>query len=92
MDESNDIPYLTDPDQTDYTTVGSAVTTISSNLSEMTKGLKLMAALLEDDSIADNLLKVKFTMFILNISIYMNNFIVIILMLIIYNNTRRLKT
>lgn len=48
----------TDPKQTDYTTVGSAVTTISSNLNEMTKGLKLMAALLEDDRIGDNLLRV----------------------------------
>ncbi|XP_039255846.2 talin-2-like isoform X1 [Styela clava] len=51
------ITQTSDPQSTDYTTVGSAVTTISSNLSEMTKGLKLMAALLEDDNIGDNLLK-----------------------------------
>lgn len=34
---------------TDYTAVGCAITTISSNLTEMSKGVKLLAALMEDD-------------------------------------------
>ncbi|GCB73134.1 hypothetical protein scyTo_0006641 [Scyliorhinus torazame] len=34
---------------TDYTAVGCAVTTISSNLTEMSKGVKLLAALMEDE-------------------------------------------
>lgn len=38
-----------DPDDTDYTAVGCAITTISSNLTEMSKGVKLLAALMEDD-------------------------------------------
>uniref|UniRef100_A0AAQ4S5A9 Talin 1 n=1 Tax=Gasterosteus aculeatus aculeatus TaxID=481459 RepID=A0AAQ4S5A9_GASAC len=37
------------PAETDYTAVGCAVTTISSNLTEMSKGVKLLAALMEDE-------------------------------------------
>ncbi|XP_049329638.1 talin-2a [Astyanax mexicanus] len=37
------------PEETDYTAVGCAITTISSNLSEMSKGVKLLAALVEDE-------------------------------------------
>lgn len=40
---------LGDPAETDYTAVGCAVTTISSNLTEMSRGVKLLAALLEDE-------------------------------------------
>ncbi|XP_041458339.1 talin-1-like isoform X4 [Lytechinus variegatus] len=43
-------------DDTDYTTVGSHVTTISSNLTEMTKGVKMLAALLGDDGDSESLL------------------------------------
>ncbi|XP_076808289.1 talin-2-like isoform X3 [Clavelina lepadiformis] len=46
-----------DPKETNYTMVGSAVTTISSNLNDMTRGLRLMAALLENDEDGDNLMK-----------------------------------
>uniref|UniRef100_A0A672SY16 Talin-2-like n=1 Tax=Sinocyclocheilus grahami TaxID=75366 RepID=A0A672SY16_SINGR len=38
-----------DPTNTDYTAVGCAITTISSNLTEMSKGVKLLAALMEDE-------------------------------------------
>ncbi|GAB0208100.1 talin-1 [Grus japonensis] len=38
-----------DPADTDYTAVGCTVTTISSNLTEMSKGMKLLAALMEDE-------------------------------------------
>ncbi|KAM6200895.1 talin-2 [Rhynchocyon petersi] len=38
-----------DPADTDYTAVGCAITTISSNLTEMSKGVKLLAALMEDE-------------------------------------------
>ncbi|KAJ8417322.1 hypothetical protein AAFF_G00285490 [Aldrovandia affinis] len=38
-----------DPTDTDYTAVGCAISTISSNLTEMSKGVKLLAALVEDD-------------------------------------------
>nr|XP_028562769.1 talin-2 isoform X3 [Podarcis muralis] len=38
-----------DPVDTDYTAVGCAITTISSNLTEMSKGVKLLAALMDDD-------------------------------------------
>uniref|UniRef100_A0A8C5GHJ6 Talin-2-like n=1 Tax=Gouania willdenowi TaxID=441366 RepID=A0A8C5GHJ6_GOUWI len=38
-----------EPMDTDYTAVGCAITTISSNLTEMSKGVKLLAALLDDD-------------------------------------------
>ncbi|XP_072517267.1 talin-2a isoform X2 [Salminus brasiliensis] len=37
------------PKDTDYTAVGCAITTISSNLTEMSKGVKLLAALMEDE-------------------------------------------
>lgn len=45
------LPFLLsgDPAETDYTAVGCAVTTISSNLTEMSRGVKLLAALLEDE-------------------------------------------
>ncbi|XP_078579990.1 uncharacterized protein LOC144864098 isoform X18 [Branchiostoma floridae x Branchiostoma japonicum] len=45
-----------EPEQTDYTAVGSAVTTISSNLTEMSKGIKMVAALLEDYGQGERLL------------------------------------
>uniref|UniRef100_A0A665W0B1 Talin 2b n=1 Tax=Echeneis naucrates TaxID=173247 RepID=A0A665W0B1_ECHNA len=38
-----------EPTETDYTAVGCAITTISSNLTEMSKGVKLLAALLDDE-------------------------------------------
>ncbi|XP_063053777.1 talin-2 [Engraulis encrasicolus] len=38
-----------DPTDTDYTAVGCAITTISSNLTEMSKGVKLLAALVDDE-------------------------------------------
>ncbi|XP_067871342.1 talin-2 isoform X1 [Heterodontus francisci] len=38
-----------DPADTDYTAVGCAITTISSNLTEMSKGVKMLAALMDDD-------------------------------------------
>ncbi|XP_054892455.1 talin-2a [Poeciliopsis prolifica] len=38
-----------DPTDTDYTAVGCAITTISSNLTEMSKGVKRLATLMEDD-------------------------------------------
>lgn len=41
--------YSGGPADTDYTAVGCAVTTISSNLTEMSKGVKLLAALVEDE-------------------------------------------
>lgn len=43
------LPHAGDPADTDYTAVGCAVTTISSNLTEMSKGVKLLAALMEDE-------------------------------------------
>ncbi|MED6273942.1 Talin-2, partial [Characodon lateralis] len=39
-----------EPTETDYTAVGCAITTISSNLTEMSKGVKLLAALMEDEA------------------------------------------
>ncbi|XP_063169958.1 talin-2 isoform X2 [Candoia aspera] len=38
-----------DPVDTDYTAVGCAITTISSNLTEMSKGVKLLAALMDNE-------------------------------------------
>ncbi|XP_074862365.1 talin-2 isoform X2 [Carettochelys insculpta] len=38
-----------DPVDTDYTAVGCAITTISSNLTEMSRGVKLLAALMDDE-------------------------------------------
>jgi len=46
-----------DPNETNYTTVGSAVTTITSNLTDMIGGLKLMAALLGDGIDSNGLMK-----------------------------------
>ncbi|XP_045080976.1 talin-2a isoform X3 [Coregonus clupeaformis] len=43
-----------DPTDTDYTAVGCAITTISSNLTEMSRGVKLLAALIEDDTGGSN--------------------------------------
>ncbi|XP_061630365.1 talin-2 isoform X4 [Phyllopteryx taeniolatus] len=37
-----------EPTETDYTAVGCAITTISSNLTEMSKGVKLLAALMDE--------------------------------------------
>lgn len=48
MTESTDLSSG-DPAETDYTAVGCAVTTISSNLTEMSKGVKLLAALMDDE-------------------------------------------
>ncbi|XP_056907753.1 talin-2 isoform X2 [Takifugu flavidus] len=38
-----------EPTETDYSAVGCAITTISSNLTEMSKGVKLLAALMDND-------------------------------------------
>ncbi|XP_076880001.1 talin-2-like isoform X4 [Brachyhypopomus gauderio] len=38
-----------EPSDTDYTAVGCAITTISSNLTEMSRGVKLLAGLMEDE-------------------------------------------
>ncbi|XP_030044269.1 LOW QUALITY PROTEIN: talin-2 [Microcaecilia unicolor] len=47
-----------DPADTDYTAVGCAITTISSNLTEMSKGVKMLAALMDDEvKSGENLLK-----------------------------------
>jgi len=51
---------LGDPEAINYTTVGSAVTTITSNLNDMTRGMRLMAALIDNENDADNLMKVIF--------------------------------
>lgn len=48
------LPLIGDPTDTDYTAVGCAITTISSNLTEMSKGVKLLAALIEDDTGGSN--------------------------------------
>ena len=48
-----------DPDAINYTTVGSSVTTITSNLNDMTRGMRLMAALIDNENDADNLMKVR---------------------------------
>jgi len=47
-----------DPEETNYTTVGSAVSTITSNLNDLTQSLRLMAVLLDNENDSDNLLKV----------------------------------
>lgn len=46
---SSSFPFAGDPTDTDYTAVGCAITTISSNLTEMSKGVKLLAALMDDE-------------------------------------------
>lgn len=38
-----------EPTETDYSAVGCAITTISSNLTEMSKGVKMLAALMDND-------------------------------------------
>lgn len=43
------LPPAGEPTETDYTAVGCAITTISSNLTEMSKGVKLLAALMDDE-------------------------------------------
>ncbi|XP_022084654.1 talin-1-like isoform X6 [Acanthaster planci] len=45
-----------DPSDTDYTSVGSHITTISSNLTEMTKGVKMLAALLGEEGDGNSIL------------------------------------
>lgn len=40
----------------DHTAVGAAITTITSNLPEMTKGVKMIAALMDDNDNGDRLL------------------------------------
>uniref|UniRef100_H2ZQQ1 FERM domain-containing protein n=1 Tax=Ciona savignyi TaxID=51511 RepID=H2ZQQ1_CIOSA len=46
-----------DPEGRSYTTVGSAITTISSNLNDMTRSMQLMASLLDDGSDGDGLMR-----------------------------------
>lgn len=43
-------------DEVDHTAVGAAITTITSNLPEMTRGVRMIAALMEDESSGDKLL------------------------------------
>ncbi|XP_060823357.1 talin isoform X1 [Bombus pascuorum] len=43
-------------DDVDHTAVGAAITTIATNLPEMTKGVRMIAALMDDDSSGDKLL------------------------------------
>ncbi|XP_053998840.1 talin-1 isoform X4 [Hylaeus anthracinus] len=43
-------------DDVDHTAVGAAITTITSNLPEMTKGVRMIAALMDDDTSGDRLL------------------------------------
>ncbi|XP_034178669.2 talin_middle and talin-RS domain-containing protein rhea isoform X1 [Osmia lignaria lignaria] len=43
-------------DDVDHTAVGAAITTIATNLPEMTKGVRMIAALMEDESSGDRLL------------------------------------
>lgn len=43
-------------DEVDHTAVGAAITTITTNLPEMTRGVRMIAALMEDDSSGDKLL------------------------------------
>jgi talin len=40
----------------DHTAIGAAITTITSNLPEMTKGIRMIAALLDDETSGDRLL------------------------------------
>ncbi|XP_014674038.1 PREDICTED: talin-2-like [Priapulus caudatus] len=46
-----------EPDDTDYTSVGSAVTTITSNFDEMSKNVRVLAALMEAEEDGENLLE-----------------------------------
>ncbi|KAJ9593984.1 hypothetical protein L9F63_014625, partial [Diploptera punctata] len=43
-------------DEVDHTAVGAAITTITSNLPEMTRGVRMIAALMEDDTSGEKLL------------------------------------
>lgn len=43
-------------DRVDHTAVGAAISTISSNLPDMTKGVRTVAALMEDDERGNDLL------------------------------------
>lgn len=43
-------------DEVDHTAVGAAITTITSNLPEMTRGVRMIAALMDDDNSGDRLL------------------------------------
>jgi len=43
-------------DEVDHTAVGAAITTITTNLPEMTRGVRMIAALMEDESSGDKLL------------------------------------
>ncbi|KZC14531.1 Talin-1 [Dufourea novaeangliae] len=43
-------------DHVDHTAVGAAITTIATNLPEMTKGVRMIAALMDDDTSGDRLL------------------------------------
>uniref|UniRef100_A0A1B6BY27 FERM domain-containing protein n=1 Tax=Clastoptera arizonana TaxID=38151 RepID=A0A1B6BY27_9HEMI len=43
-------------DEVDHTAVGAAITTITSNLPEMSRGVRMLAALMEDDDSGDKLL------------------------------------
>ncbi|XP_076679087.1 talin_middle and talin-RS domain-containing protein rhea isoform X2 [Andrena cerasifolii] len=43
-------------DDVDHTAVGAAITTIATNLPEMTKGVRMIAALMDDDTSGDRLL------------------------------------
>lgn len=44
------------PDRVDHTAVGAAISTISSNLPEMTRGVKTVAALMDDGRRGDDLM------------------------------------
>lgn len=48
-------PYLV-PDRVDHTAMGAAISTISSNLPDMTKGVRTVAALMEDAERGSDLL------------------------------------
>jgi talin len=43
-------------DEVDHTAVGAAITTITTNLPEMTRGVRMIAALMEDESSGEKLL------------------------------------
>jgi talin len=43
-------------DEVDHTAVGAAITTITTNLPEMTRGVRMIAALMDDDSSGEKLL------------------------------------
>lgn len=44
------------PEEVDHTAVGAAITTITSNLPEMTRGVRMIAALMDDENSGDRLL------------------------------------